>query len=75
MTTRAPAVLTNQIETANFPFASNHFHSGSLAMWWSWSENQQGQLKFRIVEKGIKYRNYFRLQDKIQKSETISDLL
>ena len=31
-------------------FAPNHFHSGSLAMWWLWSENQQGQLKFRIVE-------------------------
>ena len=33
-------------------FTPNHFHSGSLGMWSLWSENQQGQLKFRIVEEG-----------------------
>ena len=46
-------------------FAPNHFHSGSLAMWWLWSENQQGQLKFRIVEEGVKYGKYFRIAFKI----------
>ena len=64
-------ISTNQTQAVNFPFASNHFHSGSLAMWWSWSENQQGQLKFRIVEKGIKYRNYFRLALKISESSFV----
>ena len=33
-------------------FTPNHFHSGSLGMWSLWSENQQGQLKFRILEEG-----------------------